>query len=77
VLDDGYDWQQEVSMTARKLVGMLPLIQPKKEFYCSGLQYFMRLATSLPLQKPGVNMPTPEDNWTDASVEAVCLMLKD
>jgi Permuted papain-like amidase enzyme, YaeF/YiiX, C92 family len=76
VLDDGYDWQQEVSITARKLVGMLPLIQPKKEFYCSGLQYFMRLGTSLPLQKPQANMPTPEDNWTDPSVEAVCLMVK-
>lgn len=76
VLEDAYDWQQEASIVARKLLHSLPLIVPKKEYYCSGLQWFMRQHTSIPLQKLGASMPTPEDNWADVSVEAVCLLVK-
>lgn len=74
VLDDTYDWQQEVSIVARKLLSFLPVQQPKHEFYCSGLQYFMSLASGTPLQKPGANYPTPEDNFTDPSVEALYVL---
>lgn len=77
LLDDNYDWQQEVSIAARKLIRSLPLIQPKKELYCSGLQYAMSLATPHPLQRPLASYPTPEDNWTDPSVQPVCALLKD
>lgn len=75
LLDDGYDWQQEVSIAARKLIAKLPLIEPHKELYCSGLQYAMSLVTRYPLQRPDANYPTPEDNWTDPTVEPVCALL--
>lgn len=71
LLDDSYDWMQEASIACRKLCAALPLIQPRGELYCSGLQYAMSLATPYPLQKPAASMPTPEDNWTDATVEAI------
>lgn len=77
LLDDGYDWRQELSIAARKLVKALPLIEPKKELYCSGLQYAMSLATPYPLWKPEACLPTPEDNWTDSTVEAVCALLRE
>lgn len=82
LLDDGYDWQQEVSIAARKLIlngklaKALPLLQPKNELYCSGLQYAMSLATKHPLQRPLASYPTPEDNWTDPTVEPVCALLR-
>jgi len=77
LLDDGYDWRQEVSIAARKLVAGLPLLKPEKELYCSGLQYAMGLATPYPLQRPAENYPTPEDNWTDATVEPVCALIRE
>jgi hypothetical protein len=76
LLDDGYDWRQEVSIAARKLIATLPLIEPRKELYCSGLQYAMSLATPYPLQRPSANYPTPEDNWTDLTVQPVCALAK-
>lgn len=76
LLDDGYDWKQEVSIACRKLVKSLPLLQPKNELYCSGLQYAMSLATKYPLQRPLASYPTPEDNWTDPTVEPVCALAR-
>lgn len=76
VLEDSYDFIQEGTIVAHKLVARLPVLQPSKEYYCSGLQYFMSCATLKPLQKPGPNLPTPEDNWTDPSVAAVCSLIK-
>jgi hypothetical protein len=76
LLDDSYDWQQEVSIAARKLIKSLPLIEPKREPYCSGLQYAISLATPYPLQRSSTNYPTPEDNWTDSTVEPVCALVK-
>lgn len=75
VLEDSYDWQQEVSIVARKLIAALPVIRPNHRYYCSGLMYLMSIASGHPLQKPRANLPTPEDNWTDASVVPVCAML--
>lgn len=77
LVDDKYDWKQEVSVAARKLVSSLPLIEPKSELYCSGLQYVMSLASSKPLQRPAESYPTPEENWTDPSVVPVCALLKN
>jgi hypothetical protein len=76
LLDDRYDWQQEVSIAARKLIKSLPLIEPKKELYCSGLQYAMSLATPYPLQRPLASYPTPEDNWTDPTVKPTFAFVK-
>lgn len=75
VLEDPYDWRQEVSVIAHKLIAALPVIHPKGEFYCSGLMWLMSLASKTPLQMPGPELPTPEDNWTDPSVVPVCAMV--
>lgn len=74
LLDYTYDWQSEVSQAAQKLIKSLPLLKPDKALYCSALQYSMSLATHFPLQRPAANYPTPEDNWTDLTVEAVCAL---
>jgi hypothetical protein len=74
VLDDAYDWQQEVTIVAHRLIHALPIEKPKREFYCSGLQYFMSLATPYPLRRPGPNYPTPEDLWIDPTVIPICAM---
>lgn len=74
VLDDAYDWRQEVSIAAHSLIHALPIERPKKEFYCSGLQYFMSLGTPYPLRRPGDNYPTPEDLWIDPTVIPICAL---
>ncbi len=74
VLEDGYDWRQEVSIAAHRLVHALPIVRPQKEFYCSGLQYLMSLATRYPLRRPGANYPTPEDLWIDPTVIPICAL---
>lgn len=76
VLEDSYDWKQEVSIVAHKLIAAVPVIRPQGEYYCSGLIYMMSQMTSHPLQMPGPNLPTPEQNYTDSSVEPVCALLK-
>lgn len=76
VLEDSYDWQQEASIVAHKLVKAIPVVKPKAEYYCSGLQYLMSLAAPPALKMPGPNLPTPEDNWTDPSVTAICCLIK-
>ena len=53
VLEDAYDWRQEVSIAAHKLIHALPIDRPQKEFYCSGLQYFMSLSTPISTSKAG------------------------
>src|SRR5487761_1350575 len=74
VLDDAYDWKQEISTAGHRLLKEIPVDIPQKEFYCSGLQYWMSLATKYPLQRPGPNYPTPEDVWTDPTVAPVCAL---
>ena len=74
VLDDAYDWRQEVSLAAHRVIHTLPIERPQKEFYCSGLQYFMSLATPYPLRRPGANYPTPEDLWIDPTVTPICAL---
>lgn len=76
LLEDAYDVEQEISIVAHKLCAALPIVQPRAEYYCSGLQYAMSLATSKPLQRRGEAMPTPEDNWTDPSVQPICALVR-
>jgi len=76
VLDDGYDWRQEVSMVGHRLIQKMPVQFPQNEYFCSGLQYWMSLVTSHPLRRPGLNYPTPEDIWTDPTVVAVCALVQ-
>jgi hypothetical protein len=74
VLDDAYDWRQEVSVVGHRLLKCVPVEIPKREYYCSGLLYWMSLATKYPLQRPEENYPTPEDVWEDPTVVAVCVL---
>lgn len=76
LVDDQYDWAQEVSIVGHKLMHRLPVLHPKAQLYCSGLQYVMSLVSSNPLQRPGDNYPTPEDNWTDSSVSPICALAR-
>ena len=76
VLEDAYDWKQEVTIVAHRLIRALPIERPKREFYCSGLQYFMSLATEHPLRRPAANYPTPEDLWVDSTVIPICALQK-
>lgn len=76
VLDDRYDWIQEVSIAGHNLIKALPVVVPRKEYFCSGLQYYGSLAALPALQRPGEGYPTPEDNWTDPSVAPVCALMK-
>jgi hypothetical protein len=76
VLEDPYAWKQEVTIVAHRLIHALPIERPQKEFYCSGLQYFMSLATPYPLRRPGTNYPTPEDLWIDPTVVPICALEK-
>lgn len=73
-LDDAYDWRQEMSIVGHRLLKCIPVEIPKDEYYCSGLQYMMSLATRYPLQRPGMNYPTPEDVWTDPTVVPICAL---
>lgn len=74
LLEDNYDWREEITVAAHKLLKFFPIAKPKGEYYCSGLMYAMSLASRVPLQKPGPEMPTPEDNWTDPSVIPICAL---
>ena len=76
VLDDAYDWRQEVCIVGHRLLKSIPVEIPKREYFCSGLLYWMSLATAFPLRRPGVNYPTPEDLWVDPTVVAVCGLVR-
>ncbi|MHB1937431.1 MAG: hypothetical protein ACYCOR_12710 [Acidobacteriaceae bacterium] len=74
LLEDGYDWKQEVTTVGHKLLKFLPVVQPKGEYYCSGLMYAMSLASRHPFQHPGPELPTPEDLWVDPTVIPICAL---
>jgi hypothetical protein len=76
LIDDKYDYRQEVSMAAHKLLHFLPIVKPKGELYCSGLEYVGAL-NPLPYQyeidAEHPNMPAPEDLFADPSTTAICM----
>lgn len=75
VIGDAYDWKQEVTIAGHNLWKEIPIEIPKNEYFCSGYQYYGSLAAVPYLQRPNVNFPTPEDNWTDPTVVPVCARL--
>jgi hypothetical protein len=75
LLDDNYDWQEEVSIAARKLIPFAPVIKPKNELYCSGLQEAIAVNT-IPFKTYGPDWNTPEQDFIDPSVETVCALLQ-
>jgi|GEM_PF-2343973 len=75
LLDDNYNWQTEISIAARKLLPFLPPVEPKNEEYCSGLQEVMGKIT-IPFLAHPPNPNTPEQDFTDPSVTAICGFLR-
>lgn len=79
MLDDKYDYKQEAKMVAHKLCKLFPVDSTKGEYFCSGWQYAKSIVEGYPLQPSATlgAMPTPEENFTDPSVVAVCCLVKD
>lgn len=75
LLDYKYDTVEFASIIARKLSNKFPLIQPPNQLYCSGLQ--QALATkSIPFHVPDKPWATPQQLFTESSVQTVCAMLE-
>jgi hypothetical protein len=77
LIDYRYDALQEITFAAHKLVKFLPVAHPKKELYCSGLEYVQASTVAPYAYKMDADhpcMPTPEDIYTDPSVIAICLL---
>jgi hypothetical protein len=53
----------------------LPAEWNTQKCYCSGMQWLGSLKTTRPFPAPN-GAPAPEDEWVDASVVAVCALLK-
>jgi hypothetical protein len=77
LLDDNYDFVEEGSILVRKIptLSKLPAIKPSKELYCSGLQQAIA-ADTIPFKTYDSDWNTPEQDFIDPSVEAVCCLLK-
>lgn len=74
LLDDQYNWQEEVTYAAHKLVKLFPIDHPDGRLYCSGLIQVISRATPFPIQDNGPIMTTPDGVWTDSTVTAVCVL---
>lgn len=75
LLDDNYNWKEEVSIACRKLIPFAPVIKPSNELYCSGLEQACAMST-IPYQTHGPDWNTPEQDFTDPSVTAICALLR-
>ena len=75
LLDYSYDYAEEGSIVARKLLRFLPVIKPKKELYCSGLQQAIGMNT-IPFKTYGPDWDTPEQIFIDDSVESVVALIR-
>ena len=76
LLDDNYNWKTDVSIAARKLLPFLPPVEISNEMYCSGLQEVMGKSSPIPFQVYPPNPNTPEQDFTDPSVTAICGILQ-
>lgn len=77
VLEEGYNTVEEATTLGHKLCSVIPIVQPKKELYCSQLVKYLRSVTSLPCGAglDRVNY-TPEDAWLDVKIDAVAAYIK-
>ena len=75
LLDYKYDSIEFASLVARRFSTKFPIIQPKHELFCSGLQQAIA-AVSVPFDLPTTPWATPEQLWEDASVVAICALLE-
>ena len=77
LVDDKYDWKQEVTTVAHRLLHFLPVAHPKGELYCSGLIWAGAREVApfaYALDETHPNYPSPEDIYTDPTVEAICML---
>lgn len=74
LLDYKYDSVEFASLVARRFLNRLPVIQPERELYCSGVQQAIALK-SIPFKVPDRPWATPEQLFTEASMTAVCALL--
>lgn len=77
LLDDGYNWQTEVTFAAHKLLRALPVAKPRDDLYCSALVWhgaaeFEPFAYQVNAENPIA--PTPEELYVDPSAIALCLL---
>lgn len=77
LLDDRYDFIEEGSIAVRKmrLFSRLPDVKPAKELYCSGLIQAISL-TTLPFKTYDDDWNSPEQNYIDPSVYAICAIMR-
>lgn len=79
LVDYKYDWEQEVTTAAHKLLKCLPVAHPNQALYCSGLEYVQAASVAPYAYKLDAEhpcMPSPEDIWIDPSVIAVCALIQ-
>jgi len=78
LLDDKYDARQEAKIVAHKLCHLYPVDASKNEYFCSGLMQQLGIYELAPFKTASIpgEMDTPEDIFTDPSVEAVCALVK-
>lgn len=75
LLDYKYDTIEFASLIARRFSSKFPLIQPKNELYCSGLQQAIA-EESIPFNVPNQPWATPEQLFTETTVIPICARLK-
>jgi hypothetical protein len=73
LLDYKYDTVEFASLVARHFSTRFPLIQPKDELYCSGLQ---QAVAAVPFAIPDKPWATPEQLFTDDSVKTICALMQ-
>jgi hypothetical protein len=78
LLDDKYDTFQEIKIAAHKLCSLYPVSASKDAYFCSGLQQQLGIYQLAPFKTSSVpgQMDSPEDIFTDSSVEAICALVK-
>jgi hypothetical protein len=75
LLDYTYDSVEFVSLVAQRVDRRFPLIQPPGQLYCSGLQQVLATA-SIPFDLPDRPWATPEQEFTESSMTAICALLE-
>lgn len=75
LLGEKYDAIEFASLIVRKVWHRAPLIQPARELYCSAAMQAISFDT-VPFHAPQQSWNTPEDDFTDPTVAAVCALME-
>jgi hypothetical protein len=78
LLGDGYDAESEVGFALHKICSLIPVVTPNGKYFCSGVWQYCSTGWSPVLQPnaTGLVHSTPEDIYTDPTVEPVCALVK-